>query len=115
MIKYEYYLPMGNVYDTVRFLSLAPKMNGFGTAAEQKIDKSGVPIWTLSALVKRGEDAPGLEVFSITATVKSAEAISKIAELTPIKFVGLSGGKWVKAGSDRTEWSFQITGLEVLA
>ena len=106
-IQYGYYLPLGTVYDSVRYLSITPKMAGFGTAAEQKQDKNGIPVWTISALVKRGDDPAAMETFSLTAP-----AISKVAELTPIRLVGLSGGKWAKAGSDRTEWSFQISGIE---
>ena len=111
-IQYGYYLPLGNVYDSVRYLSITPKMTGFGAAAEQKQDKNGIPVWTISALVKRGDDPAAMETFSLTAPTKTAEAISKVAELTPIRLVGLSGGKWAKAGSDRTEWSFQISGIE---
>ena len=53
-----------------------------------------------------------METFSLTAPAKTAEAIAKVAELTPIRLIGLSGGKWAKSGSDRTEWSFQITSIE---
>ena len=114
-IQYGYYLALGNVYDSVRFVSITPKMTGFGVSNEQKQDKQGTPVWTISALVKMGEDAAAMETFSFAASAKTAEAIGKIAELTPIRLVGLSGGKWAKTGSDRTEWSFQITGIEVLA
>ncbi len=111
-IQYGYYLPLGNVFDSVRFVSITAKMAGFGATAEQKQDKNGAPVWTVSALVKRGEDPAGMENFSLTAPAKVAEAIGRIAELTPVRLVGLAGGKWAKAGSDRTEWSFQISGIE---
>ncbi len=111
-IQYGYYLPLGNVYDSVRFVSITAKMTGFGSTVEQKQDKAGTPVWTISALVKRGDDPAAMENFSLIASVKTAEAIGKVAELTPIRLVGLSGGKWAKAGSDRTEWSFQITSIE---
>lgn len=114
-IQYGYYLPLGNVFDSVRFVSIAAKMSGFGSTSEQKQDKSGTPVWTVSALVKRKEEAAAMENFSLTAPVKVAEAIGKVAELTPIRLVGLSGGKWAKSGSDRTEWSFQISGIEGLS
>ena len=110
--QYGYYLPLGNVFDSVRFLSIAPKMTGYGVESEQKRDKNGVPVWTISALVKRGEDKPGMEMFSLTTPAKLAEAIEKVPELTPIRLLGLAGGKWAKAGSDRTEWSFLIIGIE---
>jgi hypothetical protein len=112
MLNLGYYLPLGNVFDSVRYLSISAKMAGFGSAAEQKQDKNGTPVWTISALVKRGDDPAAMENFSLTAPAKTADAISKIPELTPIKLVGLAGGKWAKAGSDRTEWSFQISGIE---
>ncbi len=114
-IQYGYYLPVGNVFDSVRFVSIAVKMTGFGTTAEQKQDKNGTPVWTISALVKRGEEAAGMENFSLTAPAKVAEAIGRVAELTPVRLVGLAGGKWAKAGSDRTEWSFLVIGIEVQA
>ena len=114
-IQYGYYLPLGNVFDSVRFVSITTKMAGFGSTAEQKQDKNGTPVWTISALVKRGEDPAAMENFSLTAPIKVAEAIGKVAELTPIRLVGLSGGKWAKSGSDRTEWSFQISGIEGLS
>jgi hypothetical protein len=111
-IQYGYYLPLGNVFDSVRFVSISAKMTGFGSSLEQKLDKAGTPVWTISALVKRGEEPAAMENFSLTTPAKTAEAIGKVAELTPIKLIGLSGGKWAKAGSDRTEWSFQITSIE---
>lgn len=114
-IQYGYYLPLGNVYDSVRFVSITTKMTGFGSTVEQKQDKNGTPVWTISALVKRGDDPAGMEKFSLTASAKTAEAIGKVTELTPIRLVGLSGGKWAKAGSDRTEWSFQVSGIEGLS
>ena len=114
-IQYGYYLPLGNVYDSVRFLSIIPKMASFGANAEQKVDKNGTPVWTVSGLVKRGEDRPEMEAFTLTTSVKTAEGIGKVPELAPIRLLGLAGGKWAKAGSDRTEWSFQITGIELVA
>ena len=111
-IQYGYYLPLGNVYDSARFVSISAKMTGFGSIVEQKQDKNGTPVWTISALVKRGEESAAMENFTITTSAKTAEAIGKVAELTPIKLVGLSGGKWAKTGSDRTEWSFQISSIE---
>ena len=44
---------------------------------------------------------------------KLAEEISKIPELTSIGLKGLSGGKWSKATTDKTSWSFQILGITV--
>ena len=31
----------------------------------------------------------------------------------PIKLVGLAGGKWSKAQTDKTSWSFQVSGIAV--
>lgn len=113
-IQYPYYLPLGEVFDTVRFLSITPRLTGFGQAAEQKMDREGTPIWTVSALVKRGDSAQDTEAFSLTAPVRVAESIGKLPELTPIRLIGLSGGKWVKAGTDRTAWSFAVSAIEVV-
>ena len=41
------------------------------------------------------------------------EEIAKIPELTPIGLKGLAGGKWSKATTDKTSWSFQILGITV--
>ena len=114
-IQYGYYLPLGQVFASVRFLSIAPKMTGFGPLAEHKSDKDGTPVWTVSALVNRGDEASQTESFSLIATTKLADSIGQLPELTLIKLHGLSGGKWVQNGSDKTNWSFQITGLEVAA
>jgi hypothetical protein len=114
-IQYGYYLPLGQVFANVRYLSIVPKMTGFGPTSEQKSDKDGTPVFTVSALVQRKGEASATENFSLTATSKLAEQISKIAELTPIKLHGLAGGKWVQSGGDKTTWSFQITGVEVVS
>ena len=112
-IQYGYYLPLGQVFASVRYLSIVPKMSGYGPLAEHKSDKEGTPVWTVSALVNRGEEASQTETFTLIATAKLAENIGNLPELTPIKLHGLSGGKWVQSGGDKTTWSFQITGVEV--
>ena len=114
-LQYGYYLPLGGVYDSVRFLSIAPRMNGFGSNSEQKHDRNEVPMWSVSALVKRGDEPAATEVFSLTAPAKIADAIGKIPELSPIRLVGLAGGKWAKEGSDKTNWSFSINGVDVVS
>lgn len=114
MPNYGYYLPMNeNLYESVCFLELAPKTDGLGAGADQKTDKDGTPIWVLTALVKFQGQKRDTEVFTLTANRKEAEAIKAIPELTIIKLRGLSGGKWAKAGVDKTNWSFSITGIEV--
>jgi hypothetical protein len=50
----------------------------------------------------------------LPATKKVADEIKALEELTPIRLVGLSGGKWSRSDTDRTNWSFQITGLVAL-
>lgn len=57
---------------------------------------------------------PETETFTLTATAEMAESIAKVPELTPIALTGLMGGKWSKSGSDRTDWSFQVSGFRVL-
>lgn len=114
-IQYGYYLPLGEVFASVRFLSIVPKMSGFGSLAEQKSNKEGTPVWTISALVNRGEEASQTETFTFIANTKLAENIGKLPEVTPIKLHGLAGGKWVQSGGDKTNWSFLISGLEVVA
>ena len=114
-IQYGYYLPLGQVFASVRYLSIAPKMSGFGPLAEHKSDKDGTPVWTVSALVNRGDEASQTETFTLVASEKLAENIGKLPELTPIRLHGLAGGKWVQSGSDKTNWSFQISGVEVVS
>lgn len=113
-ISYPYYLPLSdNLYQGVRFLSITPKKDGIGESATQKLDKDGTPVWILSALVKYQDAAQETQEFSLTATRNLAEEISKIPELTSIGLKGLSGGKWSKATTDKTSWSFQILGITV--
>lgn len=101
------------LFESVCFLELAPKTNGLGAGAEQKTDKEGTPVWVLTALVKFQGQKRDTEVFTITASRKDAEAIKATPELTVIKLRGLSAGKWAKAGTDKTNWSFSISGIEV--
>jgi hypothetical protein len=113
--SYGYYLPLSeDMFDAVRFLGVEPKKDGVGEQASQKIDRDGTPIWTLSALVKFEGGSPQTETFTWTATQSTAYEVAAIPELTAIKLVGLRGGKWSRSGSDRTDWSFAIDGLDVL-
>ena len=113
-ISYPYYLPLSdNLFQGVRFLSITPKKDGIGESATQKIDKDGTPVWVLSALVKYQDAAQETQEFSLTAPRNAMEEIAKIPELTPIGLKGLSGGKWSKATTDKTSWSFQILGITV--
>lgn len=114
-INYGYYLPLStDLFGSVRFLDISPKGDGPGSDGKQKVDRDGVPQWVVSALVKVRESKTETETFTLTAPLELAERIDKIEELTPIRLVGLSGGKWSRATSDKTEWSFQITGVEIV-
>ena len=111
-----YYLPLAdNIFDEVRFLGVSPKMDGLGAAATQKHDKDGTAMWVVSALVKYQGGRPETETFTLAAPAETAATIAKVPELSPIAFTGLHAGKWSKAGSDRTEWTFQVSGFRVLS
>ena len=113
-LQNSYYLPLHeNLFEIVRLLAISPKSEGVEADSPQKIDKDGVPVWTLSALVKIAGSVPETEVFTISAMRKLAEEIGSIPEFSTIKLIGLSGGKWSRANSDKTKWSFQITGIKV--
>lgn len=112
MPNYGYYLPLSEkLFDSVRFISIEPKTEGLGSDARQKTNKEGTPLWVITALVKFHGGASETETFTIPANKKSYDEIAGIQELAPIRLVGLSGGKWSKSDSDRTNWTFQITGL----
>ncbi len=114
MAPYGYYLPLApNLFDSVRYLDISPKTERIGSEDVQKTDKDGRPVWVVSALVKYQGNAQATESFTLVATNKEAETIRNIPELTPIKLIGLAGGKWSKAQSDKTSWSFQISGVQV--
>jgi hypothetical protein len=109
---YGYYLPLSEkLFDAVRFLSITPKTEGLGGDGTQKMDKDGTPLWVVSALVKFRGAKQETEVFTLASPNKTAEEISKIVELTPITLVGLCGGKWSRNETDKTSWSFQISGI----
>lgn len=113
--SYGYYLPLHpNTFETVRFLGISPKTEGFGPDEKHKTDKNGVPIWTISALVKVADGNQEMETFTLTAPMETANKVKAIEELTSIRLVGLAGGKWSKAQTDKTAWSFQITGVEAI-
>jgi hypothetical protein len=115
MANYGYYLPLHpNTYEAVRFIGIEPKMEGIGENKAQKKDKEGTPIWTVSALVKVPGETQDMETFTLTASNEMAKKIEALEELTAVRLVGLAGGKWSKAITDKTTWSFQITGLEII-
>jgi hypothetical protein len=115
MPNYGYYLPLSEkLFDSVRYISIEPKTAGIGSDAPQKTDKDGIPVWVITALVKHQGGASETENFTLAANKKGFEEISAIQELAPIRLVGLSGGKWSRSDTDRTNWTFQISGLVVL-
>jgi len=115
MPNYGYFLPIAETtFASVRFLDISEKFElKFGQAAP-KVDKTGVPQYVLTALVKFGDEKPQTEGFTITLDDKGLHQIKSIAELTPIRLLGLKGGKWSRDDSNQTTWSFQISGVEVL-
>ena len=115
-IQNAYYLLLSESnFENVLFLGLAPKADGIESNAPQKIDKEGLPVWTLSALVKAPEGLYEGASFTLPASKKLAEEIMAIKDLTPIKLLGLKGGKWSKHDSAETKWSFLISGIKVAA
>jgi hypothetical protein len=115
MSNYGYYLPLHpNTFETVRFLGIEPKNEGLGENIAQKKDKNGTPVWVVSALVKMPGGTQDLETFTLTAPSEIANKTKAIEELAMVRLVGLHGGKWSKAITDQTTWSFQISGLEIV-
>lgn len=115
MPNYGYFLPLAeNLFSSVKFLDLSPKMDLKFGQLEPKHTKDGVPQYSLTALVKFGDEKPQTETFTITIEEKHAQSLRTIPELAQIRLIGLRGGKWSRQESDQTNWSFQITGIEVL-
>lgn len=114
-INYGYYLPLNaaEMYKEVRFLDISPKTDGVGELARQTTDNEGTPKWVVSTLVKYKDLPQQTETFTLVASQADAEKINLLADLTPIRLLNLLGGKWSKAGADKTSWSFQISGVEV--
>lgn len=112
----SYYLLISESnFESILFLGLAPKADGIETNAPQKIDKDGLLIWTLSALVKAPEGLYEGMTFTLPASKKLAEEIMAIKDLSPIKLLNIKGGKWSKIDSSETKWSFQISGIKLAA
>lgn len=115
MANYGYYLPLHPAtFETVRFLGIEEKTEGLGENKSQKKDKDGTPVWVVSALVKVPGGVQDMETFTLTASNDVVNKIKALDDLTPLRLVGLSGGKWSKAITDKTTWSFQISGVEVI-
>lgn len=113
-LNYGYYLPLSpNLFESVRFLGIAPKTDLLdGGERSHRKDKNGTPMWVVSALVKFDGSTQETENFTLAVSNEEQHKIAQIAELTPIRLAGLSGGKWSRATSDQTAWTFQIKGVE---
>jgi hypothetical protein len=55
-----------------------------------------------------------MENFTLTTSVEMANKLKSIEELAAIRLLGLSGGKWSPLQADKTNWTFQITGVELV-
>lgn len=114
-INYPYYLPLSPaLYEAVRFLGISPKTERVEDKEQQKTDKDGTPVWVISALVKFQGRNPETETFTLVASKDVAAKINTIEELTPVRLVGLEGGKWSKSQTDKTSWSFQVSAIELV-
>jgi hypothetical protein len=115
-INYGYYLPLApNMFESVRFLGISQKTDLLeGGQRNQRTDKNGTPMWVVSALVKFAGSTQETENFTLTVPSDVAQKINQIEELTAVRLVGLSGGKWSRTASDQTAWTFQISGVEVV-
>lgn len=113
-INYPFHLPHPtSMYDSVHFLSIAPKtVFADGGEGTQQKDKTGIPKWVVSTVVKFAGRPQETENFNLIAPIDVAQAIKQIPELAPVKLMGLSGGKWTREGTTETFWSFKITGVE---
>lgn len=115
MANYGYYLPLHpNTFESVRFIGITPKTEGIGENTTQKTDKNGVPVWVVSALVKMTGGVQDMENFTLTAPVEVANKLKATEELAAIRLIGLSAGKWSPLQADKTNWTFQITGIELV-
>ena len=115
MSNYGYYLPLHpTTFETARFIAISPKTEGFGENEKQKFDKAGVPIWVVSALVKMAGGVQEMENFTLTISAEIANKIKSYEELATIRLVGLAAGKWSAIQGDKTTWTFQISGVELI-
>lgn len=113
MANLGYYLPLApSVFESIHFLGIEARTEGIGDARTQKHAPDGQPVWTLTLLIQRTGSIPEVETFAWTATTQAATVVGNLAPMTPVTLVGLEGGKWSKAGTDRTTWSFRVAGIE---
>ena len=104
----DYYLPLAaDVFRSVVFLGLEAKTEGLGDDRKQKHTNDGLPVWTLTVLTQRGENIPEVELITLAADKTTADSISGLAPMTPVILEGLEAGKWTRAGTDATTWSFR--------
>ena len=113
MANHGYYLPLASdVFETIHFLGIEARTDGLGEARTQKHTPDGVPVWTLTLLIKRPGSIPEVELFAWAATAQAAEHVTGMAPMTPVALLGLEAGKWSRANSDRTTWTFRVAGIE---
>jgi len=113
MANHGYYLPLaGDVFEAVHYLGIEARTDGIGDARTQKHTPGGLPVWTLTLLIKRGNNIPEVELFTWAAAGQAVEAVKALPPMTPVTLIGLEAGKWTRANSDRTTWTFRVAGLE---
>ena len=113
MATYGYYLPLSdNVFDAVHYLGIEAKTEGIGDARTQKHTPEGLPVWTLTTLVNRAGSIPEVEFFTWVGSSSDADHLKALAPMTPVKLIGVEAGKWTRANSDRTTWTFRVAGIE---
>jgi hypothetical protein len=113
MANHGYYLPLANnVFEAAHFLGIEARSDGMGETRTQKHNPDGVPVWTLTLLIKRAGSIPEVELFTWTASTEAAQAVKEIPPMTPVTLIGLEAGKWSRANTDRTTWTFRVAGIE---
>lgn len=113
MANIGYYLPLAaEVFESTHLLGIEPRSDGIGEARTQKHTSEGVPVWTLTMLIKRPGSIPEVELFSWACPADAAGQIKGMAPMTPVTLVGLEAGKWSRANSDRTTWTFRVASIE---
>lgn len=113
MANHPYYLPLSaETFEAIHFLGVEARNDGPGANRTQKHTPEGVPVWTLTMLIKRTGSIPEVELFTWVASQADADRVSNLPPMTPVKVHGLEAGKWSRANTDRTTWTFRVSGIE---
>ena len=113
MANLGYYLPLAaDVFESTHLLGIEARTDGIGETRTQKHTPDGVPVWTLTMLIKRPGSIPEVELFAWATTAANAEQVKNMAPMTAVTLIGLEAGKWSRANSDRTTWTFRVAGVE---